>query len=180
MGWYGSHTYLNEFITKNMCKRIMEIGVYNGENAVSMIKTAKKRLSPETIEYYGFDFFNYYSIESVKRKLEPLGCKYKLFRGDTTQTIPEAMKLLPKMDLIFIDGGKSYREAQSDWKSSSNLMHEATAIFIHNADFHGVGKMVEEIPRTTFNVTTFHAPTEGRVAVVKLKKHLKNSTSIHF
>jgi len=52
-------------------------------------------------------------------------------------------------------------------------MHEATAIFIHNADFHGVGKMVEDIPSTTFNVTTFHAPTEGRVAVVKLKKTFK-------
>jgi len=43
--WYGSHEYLNEFITENKCRRIMEIGVYNGENAVSMIKTASNMLA---------------------------------------------------------------------------------------------------------------------------------------
>jgi len=28
--WYGSHSYLNEYIRENRCKKIMEIGVYNG------------------------------------------------------------------------------------------------------------------------------------------------------
>ena len=73
------------------------------------------------------------------------------------------------MDLIFIDGGKSYREAWSDWESSSKLMYEGTAVFIHNVDFHGVGKMVDNISSTKFKVTRFQAPREGMVALVKLE-----------
>jgi hypothetical protein len=40
MPWYGSHTYLNEYIRQNNCRKILEIGVYTGENAVSMVETA--------------------------------------------------------------------------------------------------------------------------------------------
>ena len=35
MPWYGSHSYLNEFIRENRCRKILEIGVYNGENAIA-------------------------------------------------------------------------------------------------------------------------------------------------
>ena len=45
MPWYGSHTYLNEHIRKHHCRRILEIGVYTGENAVSMVKTAIEHVS---------------------------------------------------------------------------------------------------------------------------------------
>jgi len=34
------------------------------------------------------------------------------------------------MDLIFIDGGKSYREAKSDLENARMLMHERTAVFV--------------------------------------------------
>jgi hypothetical protein len=114
--WYGSHIYLNEFITENQCKRIIEIGVYNGENAVSMIKTAIKIHPANEVEYYGFDFFSQYNVEHIKKKLDALECKYSLFKGNTMDTVPEAATSLPLMDLIFIDGGKSYKVAVSDWE----------------------------------------------------------------
>jgi len=40
----------------------------------------------------------------VNQKLQETGCKVLLFKGDTLDTIPRAVKTLPKMDLIFIDG----------------------------------------------------------------------------
>ena len=43
MPWYGSHPYLNEYIRNNNCTKIMAIGVYTGENAVSMVETAIER-----------------------------------------------------------------------------------------------------------------------------------------
>ena len=167
--WYGSHIYLNEFITENRCKRIMEIGVYNGENAVSMIDTAVKIHPADEVEYYGFDFFSSYNTERIGKKLEALGCKYRLFKGNTMDTVPEAAKFLPLMDLVFIDGGKSYREAVSDWEGSSRLMHERTGVFVHNVGFSGVGRMVDDIPRIRFNVEIFHEQYEGRVARIKIK-----------
>jgi predicted O-methyltransferase YrrM len=134
-----------------------------------MIKTAIK-YSPETkVEYYGFDFFHSYSVERIREKLEALNCSYRLFKGNSLDTIPEVSKLLPMMDIIFIDGGKSYREAWSDWQGSSKLMHEDTGVFIHNVDFYGVGRMVNDISRDRFIIDVWNAQSEGRVALIKKK-----------
>lgn len=170
MCWYGSHTYLNEYIKENKCRRIMEIGVYNGANAVAMVKAATKNHPPSTVEYYGFDFFYNYSTDHIGEKLERLGCKYTLIKGNTIDTVPQAAETLPKMDLIFIDGGKSYREASSDWQGSSKLMHRDTAVYVHNAGFTGVNQMLQDIPRDKYQVDIFSARFEGRVAIIKRKE----------
>jgi hypothetical protein len=54
---YGPHSFLNDYISKNKCKKIMEIGVADGENARTMVMVALRNFSPEEVEYYGFDFF---------------------------------------------------------------------------------------------------------------------------
>ncbi len=144
----------------------MEIGVYNAENAQTMIKTATKNHHPKEIEYYGFDFFEHYNIERISEILDKLGCKYELFKGNTIQTVSKAVETLPKMDIIFIDGGKSYKEAWSDWVNSSRLMHVDTGVFTHNVDFMGVGRMIENIPQDRYIVKTFYTPAEGKVALI--------------
>ena len=169
MSWYGSHDYLNEFIQKNACRGIMEIGVYNGDNALSMIQAAIKTSPASEVEYYGFDFFSSHSTERIKQKLGETGCKLFLFEGNTLDTVPEAAKTLPKMDLIFIDGGKSFKEAWSDWEASSKLMHSGTGVFVHNVGFSGVGRMVESIPRDSYDVEILHPRFEGRVALIRKK-----------
>ena len=147
----------------------MEIGVYNAKNAETMIKTAKKHHSANEIEYYGFDFFHNYSIKQIGSKIQSLGCKYNLFEGNSLESIPNAVKFLPMMDIIFIDGGKSYREAYSDWKNSSTLMHETTGVFVHNVDFSGVAKMIRIIPRDKYIVELFYPRFEGEVALIMRK-----------
>jgi predicted O-methyltransferase YrrM len=145
----------------------MEIGVLNGENAKAMIETAIENLPPEEVEYYGFDFFSNYNLEKIEKKLEKTGCKFRLFKGDTADTLPRSVKDLPKMDLIFIDGGKSYSEAYNDWTCSRLLMHDKTAVFVHNYDFSGVQKMVDEIPKERYRVEIIHTPDDEDTAVIK-------------
>jgi predicted O-methyltransferase YrrM len=169
MPWYGSHTYLNEYIVENKCRKIMEIGVYNGENAASMIKAAKRNFPPEEIEYHGFDFFSYYGKKYVEKKLEKTQCYYWLYEGNTLESVPKAVLSMSKMDLIFIDGGKSFNVAWSDWRNSSKLMHSKTGVFVHNADFSGVKKMVKKIPREAYSVEVFYSPGEGSVALIHKK-----------
>ena len=96
MSWYGSHSFLNEYIRENTCKRIMEIGVYNGENARTMVETAIRNVRPSEVEYYGFDFFMDTRFREVRQKLEKTGCKFKLFKGDTFDTLPKVVTTLPK------------------------------------------------------------------------------------
>ena len=169
MPWYGSHPYLKEYIRKNNCRRILEIGVYTGENAVSMVETAIENAAvPQEVEYYGFDFFWDSNSDRVARKLENLGCTFELYKGDTLETLPLAAASLPKMDLIFIDGGKSLREATSDWEHSEPLLHDRTGVFVHNADFAGVRRMLDRVSRDKYQVEIFCAPSEGRVARIML------------
>jgi predicted O-methyltransferase YrrM len=167
MPWYGSHSFLNEYIRKNNCKRIMEIGVLNGDNARRMVEVAMLNFPPDEVEYYGFDFFVDYTSQQVGQKLEKTGCKFKLFKGDTLDTLPEAVRTLPKMDLIFIDGGKSFTEAKSDWENSRTLMHDETAVFVHNYEFSGVRRMVDSIPQDKYQVKIIHPSSEGQTALIK-------------
>jgi len=149
----------------------MEIGVLNGDNAKSMVETAIQNVPPDNVEYYGFDLFADYSSRHVKEKLEKTGCKFKFFEGDTVDTLPKAVKILPKMDLIFIDGGKSFAEAKSDWENSRILMHDGTAVFVHNYEFSGVHRMVDNIPRDKYQVRIIHASSEGQIALIRKRRN---------
>lgn len=173
MPWYGYHTYLNEFIIENTCRRIMEIGVYNGDNAIRMVEAALINAEPGSVEYYGFDFFSRFSSSHVERKLSETGCRYRLYKGDTRDTLPKAVRSLPEMDLIFIDGGKSFAEAESDWENSSSLMHNRTGVFVHNVGFSGVRRMIDGIDRDRYEVEVFYIPSEGSVALIKKKNSLE-------
>ena len=171
VSWYGSHSFLNAFIQENKCQRIMEIGVFNGDNAVTMVESALKNIASTNVEYHGFDFFNRSQFIEVQSKLEQTRCMFRLYRGDSTITLPKVLHTLPKMDVIFIDGGKSYAEASSDWKCSKTLMHERTAVFVHNYEFSGVRWMVDHIAREAFHVTILHPPGDAATAqIMKIKR----------
>lgn len=172
MPWYGYHDYLTNFIRTTRSRKIMEIGVYDGDNAVDMVRAASEVSPPDTVEYYGFDYFENYSEAQISGKLKATGCRYRLFRGDTLETLPRAISELPYMDLIFIDGGKSYTEAQNDWEHSMRLMHEATAVYVHNYDFQGVRRMVDGVSKKKHEVTIMREQYGGLVAQIKPKKGL--------
>ena len=153
----------------------MEIGVLNGENARTMVVVAIQNFPPEEVKYYGFYFFSGYSSHEVEQKLKETGCNFKLFQGDTMDTLPKAIKTLPEMDLIFIDGGKSYREAKSDWENSKTLMHYETAVFVHNYEFSGVRRMVDNIPQDKYQIKIIHPSSEGDTVLIKKRpRTLKN------
>lgn len=166
---YGAHSFLNEYIGKNKCKRIMEIGVADGKNAKAMVMVAIRNFSPAEVHYYGFDLFEGNRIDQVRQKLEETGCKFELFKGDSIEILPKVVRILPKMDLIFIDGGHSYETVKSDWENSSSLMHNETSVFFHNYTFLGVKKVVDNISREEYQVKIIHAPSDYDTALVRKK-----------
>lgn len=163
------YRYLFEFIRDNRCKKIMEIGTWNGEHALQMIEVAKKFYGTE-VEYYGFDLFEfldkktYYlkelpkippTLEEVRNKLKKTNCKSILFQGDTKEILPKVVKNLPKMDFIFIDGGHSIETIENDWGYAQQLMTKDTILIFDdywNRSDAGCKKIVEKIDKIKFNV----------------------------
>lgn len=168
---YGHHSFLNEYIRRNESRRIMEVGVANGDNAVSMVEAALEVNPPDEVEYYGFDTFEATGgaqLESVREKLSKTGCRFELFEGNSVETLPKAVDGLPNMDLIFIDGGRDYPVVKSDWENSRELMEGETAVFFHNYDYSGVKKLVDGISREKYSVKIVDPPSDDRTARIEL------------
>ncbi len=147
----------------------MEIGIADGENARTMVEIAACNFSPGEVEYFGFDFFGGSGdsrMKQVRQRLEETGCRFRLFKGDSVKTLPEVVKNLPKMDLIFIDGGHSYATVKSDWENSKSLMHGKTAVFFHNYDFSGPKSVVDGICQEEYNVKIIRPESDFETALV--------------
>src|SRR3972149_636465 len=166
-------------IRRGKCHTILEICVWNGDRSVRMIKTALENdITPETIRYYGFDLFenadeNVVSLEAskfppsidmVRNKLKAfsdIGVDIHLYKGDTTQILPDLLSTLPVMDFVFIDGGHSYETAKSDWECVKRIIgNRSVVIFddyvndegIQNMNF-GVNKVIDNIDKKLYSIS---------------------------
>ncbi len=136
--------YRNLFriIHENRCRRIVEIGVWNGVHAQQMIRTAALWYPIETVAYYGFDLFEDLTdedferefskrpptLEEVRRRLEVTGAEIHLFKGDTRRTLPESVETIRGADLIYIDGGHSIETIASDWTCMERAINSGTTV----------------------------------------------------
>lgn len=162
--------YIFRTIKTTRPRRIMEIGTWSGDRALKMIKVAQRYYPSGEVEYYGFDLFelmtpNKFSSEiskwpptlsEVETRLNTSGAKIFLYKGDTIDTLPVGLKNLPKMDLIFIDGGHSLATVANDWQYASVLMHPKTIVIFDDywPDRSDAGSKVtvDAIDRTRFDV----------------------------
>jgi len=122
-------------------KRILELGVSVGKNAVCMITEAQSHCNDKRmVQYYGFDVFEQQSVwkelddapvttlEKATELLSATGAEIHLIRGDSKVTLPEFVKTSRPMDLIYIDGGHSAETIASDWENVKILMHPKTVV----------------------------------------------------
>ena len=139
------YAYLSQKIKENGYKKILEVGTYTGYHSLEMINASiSAGNNKDDIHYYGFDLFESYtpddsvgdikvppSLEEVKNKLEASGVNIHLYKGDTRETIPEFTKPLGdglKMDFIYIDGGHSFENIETDWNNVQPLIDNDTMI----------------------------------------------------
>ena len=204
-----------QYLRTHPCRSIMEIGTYDGGNAVQMIKAAAGKVPESDIVYYGFDLFEdmtpeminkEYSypkppaVEKVQAMIEgQTQAKAVLIKGDTRKTLPQRLDLatvvqmrtepLPKMDLIYIDGGHSLETVASDWLNVIPLIGPDTVVFFDDylpeMPFIGCRATVDGIDKDKYAVDIPQAyddyPKEyGRMRIqlaeVRMKREHTNKT----
>jgi predicted O-methyltransferase YrrM len=133
---------LHRLIHDNRCRRLMEIGTWNGLRATAMIDTAALHHPPGSIEYIGFDLFEDQTEEDVhlesskrppaeevvRRRLEATGARFRLYKGNTRDTLPRHLRELGEPDFVFIDGGHSIQTIRSDWDCVARIMGPHTIV----------------------------------------------------
>ena len=126
---------------------IVEVGVFNGENAKQMILAASAGANGIRAPfYYGFDLFEGMTDEvnakefsklplseaEIGEKISASGSQYCLMSGFTENTLPklpEHMKRLARdLDFAFIDGGRSEETIEADWENIAPLMHANSVV----------------------------------------------------
>lgn len=131
---------LYQMIRENRCKKILEIGVFNGYHAQKMILAALE--TPGEVFYYGFDMFEDMTevrerhessphpptMARVYGKLSGSGVTVELFKGDTRTTLPEFVTKGIVPDIIFIDGGHSIETVNNDWNYAKQMMGAKTIV----------------------------------------------------
>jgi len=121
---------LLELIDKYKPRSIVEIGVWNGANAIRMINRAKQYHSD--ITYTGYDLFEEASAETDQKEFNvkghnsvkavgafirsETGITPVLIKGDTNETL----KLDVIADFVFLDGGHSVETIAHDYEAVKN------------------------------------------------------------
>lgn len=170
-----SERYINLFkiIFENKCRRILEIGTYDGVHAVQMIQTASIFYPVGEIDYVGFDLFEsatYKKLEKefskrpppfseVQTRLKRTNANVTLCQGDTRITLPR-LKDIDIFDFIFIDGGHSIETISADWNSVKELMNDKTVVIFDDyytnicSQLEGLGcqSIVDDLDKNIYEV----------------------------
>ena len=92
---------------------------------------------------------HYSSMETIRKKADKyqhLSCEIHLFKGNTRKTIPESIEAILPVDIIYIDGGHSYKTVKSDWHSLKPAMKTGTIIIFDDFNCEeGVSRFVGEL-----------------------------------
>ncbi len=146
-------------------KTILEIGTNDGINAARLFQRASQYR--DDVAYFGFDLFESMndatflqefslaapSQEKVDKFLGRNGClRRQLFAGNTIETLRSKKAQLPKMDLVFIDGGHSQETVASDWMNVQDLLHARSVVFFDDYPNWGIGPVVDAIDREHWDV----------------------------
>jgi len=152
-------------------KLILEVGTWNGEHAIEMIKYAAKHQpnGVRGIYYLGFDLFqditdkqieleNSKKVKAdylqVKAKLDKVGCKFNLIMGNTRETLKNHPTI--SVDFIFMDGGHSLLTIDSDWKNTRRFCNRNTVTLLD--DYYptditkGCKALVDHLPLKSYNL----------------------------
>lgn len=124
------YAQLLELIDQHKPQRLLEIGVWNGQNAIRMIKQALRH--SQEVDYQGYDLFEDMTSELDAQEFNVKGHNHLravqaeiraatgiapfLIKGNTRETLSMGVT----RDFVFLDGGHSVETIKSDYERVQN------------------------------------------------------------
>jgi hypothetical protein len=168
---FKRYKYLENIIEERKIKNIIEVGVYRCKSSINMLKSALINSNSKDINYFGFDLFDScpshefsksrsaYDINKCYSILNKFNCNIKLIKGDTNITLPNFVKNIEnEIELIFIDGGHSFKTIKNDWENLKTIMTKNTICIFD--DYYkntetvepGCNYIIDSLDRTEYSV----------------------------
>lgn len=151
-------------------RSILEVGTWNGDRAVHMIRRASRYRPKSEITYFGFDLFEDLTEELcqtewaprpppmrwVGRRLKRTGVHTELVKGNTRATLPSAAVAIGMVDFVWLDGGHSLPTIASDWAYVSQIMHDRTVVMFddywRDREDAGCKPLIDSLDRSQYDV----------------------------
>lgn len=174
------YAQLLDIIRDNNIEFIVEIGTWNGANAVRMIQEASKY---GTVEYHGYDLFEGMTREKfrtefskwppskvlVEKRLSATDAAFSLYIGDTNRITD----VYSQPGMYFIDGGHSEKTIAGDWLFAENAVVVDGAIAVFDDYYHankptgmGCNKVVDNLDPVLYKVEHLPARTQGENGLI--------------
>lgn len=128
-----------EYMINNHCDNILEIGVCKGDTSIEMLRYSKNK----NVNYYGIDLFEMIDEDTFKKEvaipadtktqvesfLKTVNPNINLIQGFSNLVVEQIKKLNIRFDMIFIDGGHSYKTVKEDYENYIQFLSDKGKIF---------------------------------------------------
>ena len=140
-------------------RKLVELGLGNGQRALRMIEVARKASPDEQIRYVGLDRFELraaadspgLSLIEAHQLLRGRGAKVQLVPGNPAEGLVRVANSLGKIDLLIVPAELDAEPFARMWFFVPRMLHERTLVFVEGRDENGERliklKLREEIDR---------------------------------
>ena len=128
-------------------RRILEIGIGEGERALRMIEVGEMRTPTDQIHYSGIDEFESrrskdshgLTLKAAHRALHSTGVRVRLLPGDPLAALSRAANGLGKIDLIVVSAQVDQEAMANAWFFIPRLLCAESLVFIEELEKPGAG-----------------------------------------
>ena len=171
--------------------QIVEIGVYRGEFAARLLRSARIVAPHAKLAYCGIDLFGQPnprpsreentlpapSVASVHKRLlaEFPDAEIELLAGDSQNVLPTLSRQFATADLVYIDGGHAVATIASDWACVSSLTRDGAFIifddYYEGREDIGSKPIVDSIDRSGWSVELTDSRTyETQLGILHIRQ----------
>lgn len=139
-------------ILRQKCRKILQIGIGDGQRALRMIRAAGRHHSRGAVQYAGIDLFESRSsvglwspevsqsvptgltLKQAYRLLKPSGARVRLIPGDVYEALKRSANALGQIDLVVISADQHGECLERSWFYFPRMLHKQSCVLLETRE----------------------------------------------